>query len=142
MIEINDQLSIDEDELTFTASRSAGPGGQHVNKTSSRITLRFDVAGSPSLDEEQRAKICERLPTRITKDGVLWLHAQRHRSQRRNREAATERFADLLREALDEAPPRKKTRTPRSVKRRRLEAKKRRAEKKRGRGAIRYDPRE
>ncbi len=139
MIQITEQLSISEDELTFTAARSAGPGGQHVNKVNSRITLRFDVNDSPSLDDAQRARIRDRLPTRITKKGVLWLHAQRHRSQRRNRDAAIERFVTLLREALQEDAPRRPTRTPRRVHRRRIESKRRRGDVKRTR-KVRYDP--
>lgn len=133
MIDINDRLQIEDDELSFSASRASGPGGQHVNKVSSRITLRFDVASSRSLDERQRARIRERLDTRITKDGVLWVHAQRHRSQTRNRDAAIERFVELLREALSEARPRKPTRTPRGVRERRLRDKRKRQEVKRGR---------
>lgn len=141
MIEITDDVRIAADELTFRASRSAGPGGQHVNKTSSRITLRFDVDGSPSLDDAQRATLRQRLPTRITKGGVLWVHAQRHRSQARNRDAAIARFVELVREALTDEAPRKPTRVPRGVHRRRLDDKRRIAEKKRRR-KVRYDPHE
>lgn len=127
-IEIDRRLSIGADELTFTASRSSGPGGQHVNKVSSRITLRFDVDQSPSLDDTQRARIRERLATRVTKDGVLLVHAQQHRSQLRNREVAIERFAALLRQALSEDPTRKATRTPRRAHRKRVEHKRRKSQ--------------
>ena len=71
MIRITDTLFIDEDELTFTASRSAGPGGQNVNKVNTRITLWFNVAASPSLSPEQKERILANLPTRVSKDGVL-----------------------------------------------------------------------
>jgi len=126
VIEINDHLSIPEDELTFTASRSGGPGGQNVNKVNTRVMLRFDVANSPSLTEWQRERILSRLHTRITREGVLVIASQRHRTQATNRGAATERFAELLREALTRAKPRKETRVPRAAKERRLESKKRR----------------
>ena len=133
MIEINDRLEIPESELEFTASRSTGPGGQHVNKVSSRVTLHFDVASSPSLTETQRQRIFLRLPTRINKDGVLQMHAQKHRSQLANRREIMIRFADLLRGALEQRRPRKKTRPSRAADRRRLDGKKRRADLKQAR---------
>ncbi|HMC82356.1 MAG TPA: aminoacyl-tRNA hydrolase [Candidatus Polarisedimenticolia bacterium] len=88
MIEIRDGLAIREEELRFTASRSGGPGGQNVNKVSTRVTLWFDVAGSPSLTAEQRSLIRSRLATRISKEGVLRVVSQQTRSQAANREAA------------------------------------------------------
>ncbi len=127
-IEIDRTLSIGFDELTFSASRSSGPGGQHVNKVSSRITLRFDVDCSPSLSDAQRARIRERLATRINQEGILMVHAQQHRSQLRNRELAIERFADLLRQALHEDVVRKATRTPRRAHRKRVEHKRRKSQ--------------
>ncbi len=132
-IEINDRLSIPRDELSFAASRSGGPGGQNVNKVNTRVMLRFDVAGSPSLTDWQRARIRSRLATRITKDGVLVIASQRHRTQSANRAATVERFAELLRDALTRRRVRKKTRVPKSVVERRLEAKKRRGRLKRQR---------
>jgi ribosome-associated protein len=128
MIDILPGIAIPETELRFVASRSGGPGGQNVNKVSSRMTLLFDVAGSPSLDEAQKAKIAERLATRINKESVLQVTSQRHREQGMNRAAALERFVDLLREALTDAPPRKRTRVPKGAKRRRVEEKKKRGE--------------
>ena len=136
MIEINRELRIPRDELTFTASRSAGPGGQHVNKVSSRVTLRFSVDSSPSLDDAQRERLHARLATRITKRGVLWVHAQRHRSQSRNRDAALARFAELLRDALAEEPERRPTRTPPRARRMRRADKQRRSQTK----ALRKTP--
>ncbi len=123
MIGITKTLSIPESELSFTFSRSAGPGGQHVNKVNSRVTLNFDVAGSGSLSDEQRERIRELLRTRINREGVLRVISQKHRSQRANRKEATERFAELLREALRRSIPRKKTRIPKAVTERRLEEK-------------------
>ncbi len=135
MIEIAPTLAIPEQELTFQASRSSGPGGQNVNKVSSKVTLAFDVARSPSLDDAQRARILERLATRITREGVLRISSQRHRTQGANREAALERFVELLRSALSNDAPRVATRLPRAVKQRRLEDKRRHARIKRERSA-------
>src|SRR5262245_37131442 len=81
MIDITDYLAIPESELTFTTSRSSGPGGQHVNKTSSRVILRFNVAASPSLSETQKHRLLTRLATRVSKDGVLRVVSQKYRSQ-------------------------------------------------------------
>ncbi|HET9212181.1 MAG TPA: alternative ribosome rescue aminoacyl-tRNA hydrolase ArfB [Thermoanaerobaculia bacterium] len=135
MIQIDDTLAIPDEEVTFATSRSGGPGGQNVNKLETRVTLRFDLAGSPSLSEEQKARLRERLATRITRDGVLQVSSQRHRSQGANREAAVERFAELLRENLREEPPRKKTRPSRAAKARRLDEKRRQSQRKRERSA-------
>jgi ribosome-associated protein len=133
VVEINKRLSIPEDELSFSASRSGGPGGQNVNKVNTQVMLRFDVANSPSLSEWQRSRIMERLPTRITKDGELVLRSQRHRTQAANRAATIDRFAELLRDALRQQKPRKKTKPSRASKRRRLEEKKKQGQKKRER---------
>jgi len=119
-------LEIPEGELEFVASRSGGPGGQNVNKVSSRVTLRFDVGHSGSLNEEQRTRIQRRLATRINKDGVLQVTSQRTRSQDLNRADAIERFAELLRAALREDKPRVKTRATRSSKEERLKEKRKR----------------
>jgi ribosome-associated protein len=128
MIGVMPGVAIPETEIRFVASRSGGPGGQNVNKVSSRITLLFDVAASASLDDAQKEKVARRLATRINRDGILQVSSQRHREQGMNRAAALERFADLLRDALTDAPPRRKTRVPRAAKKRRLEEKRKRAE--------------
>jgi ribosome-associated protein len=135
-IPITETIAIPEGELRFTASRSAGPGGQHVNKVSSRITLHFDLDACDHLDEPQKERIHQQLHTRINKNGILRVSSQRHRSQAANRVAATERFADLLRQALWEDKERRPTRIPRKVNRRRLEEKRKRAQQKRSRGNI------
>ena len=127
MIEITPDLSIADGELRFSASRSGGPGGQNVNKVSTKVTLTFDVAGSPSLSPEQREHILERLATRISRDGVLQVVSQRHRSQAANREAVVTRFVELLRLALAEESPRVPTRPTRVAKERRVTSKKLRA---------------
>lgn len=126
MVDINERVSIPEEELNFTASRSGGPGGQHVNKVSTRITLWFDVAGSLSLPEEEKRLIMRRLANRIGKDGVLRVTSQDTRSQAANREAAISRFVELMQAALKLQPARKKSRVSKAAKERRLAEKKRR----------------
>lgn len=121
-------IEIPISELEFTASRSSGPGGQHVNKVETRVVLAFDLLGSPSLSAEQKTRIRERLASRVTKAGLLRVTAQRHRSQAANRKLAVERFASLLREALAEDPPRRPSKVPRRVSRRRLAEKRRRGD--------------
>ncbi|MEN6437243.1 MAG: alternative ribosome rescue aminoacyl-tRNA hydrolase ArfB [Syntrophobacter sp.] len=133
MIEVADQISIPDDELRFTASHSSGPGGQNVNKVSSRVTLWFDVVNSPSLTQDQKDLVMRRLATRISKDGVLRVISQQTRSQLENKELAVERFAELLRDALRQVPVRKKTRVSKGAKLRRLEEKKQRGSLKQGR---------
>jgi ribosome-associated protein len=136
MIEINDNLSIPEEELAFRSARSSGPGGQHVNKTSSRITLLFDIPASQSLSDAQKRRIRERLATRINRDGVLRVVCGRHRSQAANRREAVDRFAELLRQALKKVRRRRKTSVPAGARRRRMENKRRRGEIKRTRGKV------
>lgn len=128
MIEITDTISIPESELSFTASRSSGPGGQNVNKVATRITLRFDLDATVHLDEEQKELLRERLATRISRQGVLSVSSQKHRTQAANRNAAVERFVELVQQALELDPERKVTRVPARVHRRRLENKRRRAQ--------------
>ena len=127
MIKINDKISIEEDELSFTFSRSSKPGGQNVNKISSRVTLLFDVAHSSSLSEQHKHQIMNRLKTRINKEGVLRVVSQRHRQQAANREVAVERFVELLQEALKPVKARKKTRISFAAQKRRLKEKKHRS---------------
>lgn len=128
MIEINRNLSIPEHELWFTTARSGGPGGQHVNKVNSRVTLWFNVAESPSLSDFQKRRIMTRLATRINQAGELRVVAQQHRSQMANREAAMARFAALLRDALVQEKPRQQTTIPAAAKRRRVDEKKQRGQ--------------
>ncbi len=128
MIEITEHLSIPTSEISYATSRSGGPGGQHVNKVSSRVTLLFHVAASPSLSEAQKRLILSRLATRVNQAGVLRVVSQQHRSQAANREVALERFVILLRQALRRTPRRTKTAIPAAVKRRRLDDKRHRGQ--------------
>jgi len=134
MIRITDQVSIAEDELRFTASRSSGPGGQHVNKASTRVTLRFDLVNSPSLTPDDKQLLLERLSTRISKQGVLRVVSQKTRSQAANRELALERFVEILQEALESRPERKTMKVPHAAREKRLADKKHRGHVKRERG--------
>jgi ribosome-associated protein len=120
-------LEVPLSELSFATSRSSGPGGQNVNKVETRVTVHFPVGTSPSLDEHQRGLIQERLAKRISREGMLQVSSQRHRSQTQNRSAALERLAALLREAVAEDPVRRPTRPPAAARRRRLAAKKQRS---------------
>jgi len=134
MVRINASLSIGDDEISFTYSRSPGPGGQNVNKTASKTTLWFDVAGSPSLSADQRHRLCTALATRIGRDGMLRVVSWRHRTQQANRRDALARFADLLAEALRPRLRRKPTRPTRAARERRLSDKQHRSRLKEKRG--------
>lgn len=127
MVEINQYIDISEKELKFVFARASGPGGQNVNKVNTKATLLFDIVRSPSLSDEQKVKIRNRLSTRISKEGVLRVTAMRYRTQRANREDAVRRFAELLSFALTEKPHRKKTKASRSARERRVKAKKQRS---------------
>ena len=136
MIDLDDTVRIDAKELSFRTSRSGGPGGQHANKTETRVTVSFDVDASPNLDEAQKARLRERLSSRLTSDGILQVSCDSQRSQRANRDQAVDRLVELLQDALEVPQTRRPTRVPRGAKRRRRESKRRRAKVKRGRGAV------
>lgn len=136
LVWITDQLAIPLAELEFRFSRSGGPGGQHVNRSATRVELRFDVAHSPSLSEEQRQRALERLAGRLDSEGVLRVVAESERSQWRNRQEAVERFRMLLRQALHIPRRRRRTRLPAWARERRLAEKRRRSEIKRHRGRV------
>ena len=127
MIRLNGRISIDEGELEETFIRASGPGGQNVNKLSSAVQLRFDVRHSPSLPDSVRMRLERLAGKRLTRDGVLVITAQRHRTQERNRTDARERLCELIREAATPPVPRRPTRPTRASKERRIESKKRRA---------------
>lgn len=124
MIVINSGVSLREEEVRFTFSRSGGPGGQNVNKVNSKVTLWFDVENSSSFSDYQKNLIRQRLANRISGEGVLQVVAMQHRTQLANREEALQRFAELLAAALVVKPIRKKTRIGAGVRERRLQTKK------------------
>jgi ribosome-associated protein len=139
VLEITDAVWIPRTELTYRATRSGGPGGQHVNTSSTRIELTWNVADTPNLDEAQRARVREKLANRIDGDGVLHLSASDSRSQHQNKEAVTERFQELLRQALEVPKARKRTRPSRAAREERLGAKRRQSEKKRMRSDVSFE---
>lgn len=120
-------------EIEELASRSSGPGGQHVNTSSTRVTLRWNLSESQGLRPEARERLLTRLRPRLTRLGVLVVHADRHRSRARNREMARERLLELVENALHQEPPRRPTRPTKASKARRLDAKRRRGQDKRHR---------
>jgi ribosome-associated protein len=130
---------VPEPELRFRASRAGGPGGQHVNQSSTRVEVRWQVSKSPSLTEEQRARLLDKLSSRIDSRGFLRVVADERRSQLRNREAAVDRLNELVSEALKRPKPRKKTKPPASANIRRLEDKRRRGAQKQQRRPVDRD---
>jgi ribosome-associated protein len=137
-LEITPELRLPLVELEYRASRSGGPGGQHVNTSSTRVEVWWDVAGSPSLSEDQRSRLLARLAPRLDTSGRLRLVSRGSRSQLRNREEVTARLQEVLAAALHVPRKRKRTRPSRAAKAARLEAKRRRGAIKRER---RRDPR-
>lgn len=138
-LEITPALLLPLGELEYRASRSGGPGGQHVNTSSTRIEVWWDVRASPSLTGEQRALLLERLARRLDAEGRLRVVASESRSQLRNRETATERLRELIAGALVVRKPRKRTKPGRAAKAARLEAKRRRSALKRDRRPPSHD---
>ena len=132
-IRITDRLRIPAGEIDLSYARSGGPGGQHVNKTSSKVLLRWNLARSAAPSDAERARLEERLGPRLTEDGDLLLTSERHREQSRNVEDVLTRFAEVLRKGLERPKPRKKTRPSRRQKQRRLDDKRRRGDIKRQR---------
>lgn len=123
-------------ELSFRFSRSSGPGGQHVNRTETRVELLFDLANSPSLSGNQRARALQILAPYLDKRGILHLVSQSSRSQRRNREEVVDRFRSLMRDAVKMPKRRRATKPSRAARERRLQGKKRRGETKRSRREV------
>ncbi len=132
-VELAPGVSLPAGELEFQATRSGGPGGQHVNTSATRVELSWDIASSPSIGESVRARLLERLATRLHGQGVLRVVAADSRSQHRNRRAAVDRMSALVTEALKRRKKRRKTRPSKAAVERRIAAKKRRAEVKRRR---------
>ena len=136
VLRITNTLTIPLSELRFRFTRSSGPGGQHVNRSATRVELLFDVAGSPSLTEAQRERALKALVPYTDSDGVLHLVSQTFRSQFRNREEVVERFRTLMHEAMRVPKRRRPTRPSRAAKERRLASKRRHSEIKRQRGPV------
>lgn len=136
VLRITNTLTIPLSELRFRFTRSSGPGGQHVNRSATRVELLFDVAGSSSLTEAQRERAMKALASYIDSDGVLHLVSQTFRSQLRNREEVVERFRTLMHKAMRVPKRRRPTRPSRVAQERRLARKRRRSEIKRQRGSV------
>jgi ribosome-associated protein len=126
-LELTSTLCLPLTELEYRASRSGGPGGQHVNTSSTRVEVWWDIAGSPSLSEEQRLRLLQRLRSRLDSSGRLRLVSSGTRSQLRNREEVTRRLRDVVARALEVPKARKRTHPTQASKAARLEAKRRRS---------------
>lgn len=136
MIRVTRQISIHKTEIHEQFARASGPGGQHVNKVSTAVKLRFDVAGSPSLPDRVRRRLLNLAGNQITRKGELVIEASRYRSRELNRKEALERLIRWIRKAAHEPRYRRKTRPPMASKKRRLEQKRRRGEIKRKRRPV------
>lgn len=139
MLRITPGIAIPEEELDEEFLRSSGPGGQHVNKTSTAVRLRFDAAHSPSLPDDVRQRALKIAGNRATDAGEILIDAQQYRSQERNRHDARRRLAELLERAARPPKKRRKTRPSKAAKQRRLEEKRKHSEKKKQRSRVRRD---
>jgi ribosome-associated protein len=136
MIRITRSVSIDEDEIEEEFVRSSGPGGQNVDKVATAVVLRFDAVRSPSLSEDIRERLRHVAGRRMTRSGVIVIHARRYRTQERNRKDARDRLVALIRRATEKPKPRRRTRPTAASREKRLQTKRRRSEAKRRRRGV------
>jgi ribosome-associated protein len=140
MLHIKNSIVIPEHELEIITSRAGGPGGQHVNKTSTRVTVRWNVKNSTALNDEQKERVLQKLQSRLTSDGDLIVHNNTTRSQQQNKKLALDQLVQELRKALHVPKKRLKTQIPKAIKEARLQEKARRGEIKKMRTKkIHYD---
>ena len=139
MIQVTPSIAIDESEIAESFVRASGPGGQHVNKVSTAVELRFDVRRSPSLPNDVALRLMRAAGSRLTQDGVIVIVAQDHRSQKRNREEALGRLLQMIREAAVAPVKRRATKPTKASKERRLASKERRSSVKAGRSRPAHD---
>lgn len=139
LLRVGDQLAIPRAELRYRASRAGGPGGQHVNTSSTRVELTWNVRTSTAPTEEQRARLLEKLARRLDGTGNLRLVSAASRSQHQNRELVTDRLVRVLAAALRRPRPRKRTSVPRAAREARLQAKKRRSRTRQQRAPVERD---
>lgn len=135
MIQVTPSIAIDESEIEESFVRASGPGGQHVNKVSSAVQLKFDIRRSPSLPNDVAIRLMKLAGSRLTQDGVIVIVAQAQRSQKRNREEALERLLEMIRQAAVRPQTRRATKPTKASKERRLEAKSKRSRDKSLRGS-------
>ncbi|HTJ62708.1 MAG TPA: alternative ribosome rescue aminoacyl-tRNA hydrolase ArfB [Alphaproteobacteria bacterium] len=139
MIPVTDHIALEDEEIVERFVRASGPGGQHVNKTSTAVELRFDVLNSPSLPDAVKARLIKLAGSRATLEGVIVLFAQGARSQETNRQEARDRLVALIQRASETPKPRRATKPTFASKQRRLEKKSRRSGIKAARGNVRSD---
>jgi ribosome-associated protein len=139
MIRITERIVLEDRELEESFIRASGPGGQNVNKVSSAVQLRFDARRSPSLPNDVSIRLQKMAGSKLTRDGVIVITANRHRSQDQNRDEARERLFEMIREAANPPPPRRATKPTRAAKKRRVDSKVKRGHVKKMRSNRNFD---